>query len=191
MQGRGFYNPWMKSPDIAGGINMLTGIIAQQQAMEQAEEQQTWKRGMEEAELGLAERQVEMAEAREQRLAEPEPLIKLSPDMEKFATDVMGYPKEVIPKLGNEMRGMIVAAFERTTRPPTPRAPTTFEQKLDLLTRGAQEGAFTPEQYESGIASLLGIKPPPVVTPTSKATIQQQNENWMRQAYKDMGEETE
>ena len=58
MQGQGFFNPFMKGPDIAGGINMLTGIIAQQQAMEQQREQQEWKRGMAGQEMGLAERRV-------------------------------------------------------------------------------------------------------------------------------------
>jgi len=66
MQGQGFYNPFMKGPDIAGGINMLTGIIAQRQAQEQAQEQQTWARGMEEQKLALAERETAVRERPEE-----------------------------------------------------------------------------------------------------------------------------
>lgn len=66
MQGQGFFNPWMKSPDIGGGINALTGIIAQRQAMEQAQEQQAWQRGMEEQKIALAEREVAVRERPEE-----------------------------------------------------------------------------------------------------------------------------
>lgn len=62
MQGQGFYNPFQKGPDIAGGINALTGMIAQRQAMEKAQEQQAWARGMEEEKMALAEREVAVRE---------------------------------------------------------------------------------------------------------------------------------
>lgn len=63
-QGGGFFNPWMKSPDIAGGINMLTGMIAQRQAQEQQMQQQEWQRGITEERLGLERMQ-------EERLGQP------------------------------------------------------------------------------------------------------------------------
>lgn len=62
MQGRGFYNPFMKGPDIGGGINALTAIIAQRQDMERQQEQQAWARGMEEEKMALAEREVAVRE---------------------------------------------------------------------------------------------------------------------------------
>lgn len=64
MQGGGVYNPYMKHPDIAGGINMLTEIVARQQAQERATQQQEWERG-------ITEQQLEIQRRREERLAEP------------------------------------------------------------------------------------------------------------------------
>jgi len=66
MQGRGVFNPYMKHPDIAGGINMLTEIIARRQAQERAQQQQTWERS-------IAEEQIELQRRREERLGEERP----------------------------------------------------------------------------------------------------------------------
>lgn len=62
MQGQGFYNPWMPGPDIGGGINELTRMIAQRQDIERQQEQQAWARGMEEEKMALAEREVAVRE---------------------------------------------------------------------------------------------------------------------------------
>lgn len=60
----GVFNPYMKHPDIAGGINMLTEIVARQQAQQRATQQQEWERGITEEQLAIQRR-------REERLAEP------------------------------------------------------------------------------------------------------------------------
>jgi len=73
MGGYGFFNPWMKSPDVAGGINLLTNIIAQNQAMQQARQQQEWQRQMAEKEYALSERRIKTEEAAEKRLAQGQP----------------------------------------------------------------------------------------------------------------------
>jgi len=73
MGGYGFFNPWMKSPDVAGGINLLTNIIAQNQALQQARQQQEWQRQMAEKEYALSERRVKTEEEAEKRLAQGQP----------------------------------------------------------------------------------------------------------------------
>jgi len=51
----GFFNPFMKNINVAGGIGMLTNIIAQQQAQQREAEQQAWQRQMQEREMAATE----------------------------------------------------------------------------------------------------------------------------------------
>ena len=52
-EGWGFFNPWMRSPDIAGGISALTDMIGQRQTMEQQAQQRAFQQRMAEEEMAL------------------------------------------------------------------------------------------------------------------------------------------
>lgn len=58
-QSRGFYNPMMKGPDFAGGIQAFMQQLAGMKQMQSQREQQTWKKGISEREIALKEEQAQ------------------------------------------------------------------------------------------------------------------------------------
>lgn len=166
--GQGFFNPWMKGPDIAGGINALTGIIAQRQAMEQAQEQQAWQRGMEEEKLALAEREVAVRERPDEMripdwFQQAQMLVKTgqAPDLGKAVRMVRGIrtPEEEaeLARMKAEATGTGKFAIKPAQVPSNVKTFTTTLQKgIDRYQGRIDDLGKPPTSSEIAMATFMG-----------------------------------
>lgn len=179
VQPQGFYNPWMPGPDIGRGVQGFMDRLQQQKMYQQQLEQQQWKRGITEQEVGQAGRGLELREREltsrekeresiaEYRKKDP-PQIQLAKklvetgyidDMGKSMALVMGLqkPEEVYAELENELK--LKAKY---------RPQDLFDKRMSLGRKLVEKGLLDEGTLGMTVLGVSGLQPS--LTPASIAS---------------------